>query len=368
MTSRLNAAERLTAWSTRRQRLTERATSALEALRDVVAVYSTHPTAPLALLARAADLTAAEFKKLDENRQVVRVIGMRGSAFMAPAASGATIFAATALPEARLESTLRTRGLDLETYRRFTQPVLECCATPRTPAQLKACLPVPEDVYMVARVLARQGLILRVNSGSLRTDTLTYVATSGWLGHPFEEVDRAQALAWLAHEYLRAFGPVRVVDFAWWSGCSRREATAALSLSQTVERDGLLLLADDADAFDQTGPSDPDRVDVLPKWDSLTMGYAPDGRQRFIGDEHLSLAYTSVTGSPGATSGDGLPLVLCGGRAVATWSHRFAGQKLEVTVKPFEDTKKAPIGEACFEGVANLLGASSLMVRTDSDQ
>ena len=99
---------------------------------------------------------------------------------------------------------------------------------------------------MVARVLARQGHVLRVNASSLRTDTLKYVAATAWLGHPIEVLDRREALAWLAHQYLRALGPARVVDFAWWSGCTRREATAAVSHVPTVERDGLLLLEEDA--------------------------------------------------------------------------------------------------------------------------
>ena len=362
MTSRPSPLERLTAWSLRRQRLDCHAESPLQALHDVVAVYTTHPTAPLALLARSNGLDAASFRALEEQRHVVRIIAMRGSAFMVPTTTATTIFAATAMPEARLEATLRARGLDLETYRRLVPRVLECCATPLTPAQLKACLPLPEDVYMVARVLARQGQILRFNANSLRIDTLRYVATTAWLGKPFDELDRAAALRWLAREYLRAFGPARVPDFAWWSGCTRREATTALAHSETVERDGLLLLAEDAAAYDHVATLDPAHADVLPKWDSLTMGYAPDGRQRFIDDRFLSLAYTSVTGSPGATSGDGLPLILRGGRAIATWSHRFAGQRLEVTVAPFEHKRMAPIGEVAFEGVAKLLGASALNV------
>jgi hypothetical protein len=105
-------------------------------------------------------------------------------------------------------------------------------------------------------------------------------------------------------------------------------------------------------------------VDVLPKWDSYTMGYAPDGRQRFIDDQYLPLAYTSVTGSPGATSGDGLPLVLRRGRTVGTWSHRFDGHKLNVTVCPFEGER---ISDRAFEAVGELLSASKIIVTTATE-
>jgi len=326
-------------------------------------VYSTHPTAPLALLARTAALIASEFHALEQQRQAVRIVGMRGSAFLVPTADAGAIFSATSLPPNKLEPTLRARGLDLETYTRLAPRVLECCASPLKPAELRACLPVPEDVYLVARILARQGQILRVNASSVRVDQLRYVSTTAWLGQPLEQVDRQAALSWLGHAYLRAFGPARVADFAWWCGCSRREATVALSHSATVECDGLLLLLEeDRDAFEQVEPIDPDVVAVLPKWDSYTMGYAPDGRQRFIDDRFLGLAYTSVTGSPGATAGDGLPLVLRGGRAVATWSHRLVGKDVAITVTPFEDKRKAPIDVTAFSAAGTLLGARSLDV------
>jgi hypothetical protein len=330
----------------------------------VVGVYSTHPTAPLALLARTTQLTPADFKQLEQQRDVVRIPGMRGSAFLVPTTTANMVFAATSTPLEKLGPQLRYGNLDLETYQRLAPCVLDCCATPLTPAELRACLPVPEDVYMVARILARQGQVLRVGA-SLRTDQLKYVATAAWLGHPLEEVDRAEALAWLGRAYLSAFGPVRAADFAWWAGCTRRAATVALAGSPAVERDGLLLLEEDADAFDNVEPIDPRRVDVVPKWDSYSMGYAPDGRGRLIDDAFLKLAYTSVSGSPGATAGDGLPLVLLGGRAVATWSHRFSGDQLAVRVAPFPGQAKAPIDEAAFSAAAALLGARSLTVKTE---
>jgi hypothetical protein len=365
LTSKPEPLERLRAWSAQRQRLCQGGQSALAALESVVAVYTTHPTAPLALLARSPGLTAAEFIELERQRQVVRIMGMRGSGFLVPTATAHIIFAATCTSLEKLGPRLGYAGLDPETFSRLVPRVLECCATPLTPSELRACLPVPEDVYMVARILARLGKILRVNASNLRTDQLKYVATTAWLGQPFEPMDRGAALAWLGRAYLRAFGPARVADFAWWTGCTRRAATEALVQSPAVEHDGMLLLDEDVDAFERVEPLDPERIDVLPKWDSYTMGYAPDGRRRFVEDRFLNLAYTSVSGSPGATAGDGLPLLLRGGRAMATWSHRLAGKALEVAVVPFEELSTTPTSEATFARVATLLGAGSLTVRTE---
>jgi hypothetical protein len=261
------------------------------------------------------------------------------------------------MPRAQLASALKARGLDPETYARLIPKVLDCCATPVTRGELQHRAATSEDVYLVARVLAREGKILRVGA-SLRTDQLKYVATAAWLGHELEELDREEALGWLAGEYLRAFGPARVADFAWWAGVTRRAAAAAIATVDTIAHDELIMRSADVAAIEECEPIDPEAVDVLPKWDSYSMGYAPDGRQRFIDDAFLSLAYTSTTGSPGATSGDGLPLILRGGRAVATWSHRFASNQLNVDVRPFEGER---LPDRAFDAVGELLSASTVV-------
>ena len=351
--------ERLTAWSNRRQLLGRSGGDPVETLRSVIGVYSTHPTAPLALLARCNQLTREDFSGLDQQRRVARFPAMRGSSFMVPTETAARVFAAARSPRSLITARLQSVGLDFVSYARLTPLVLDCCASPVTPSELRKCADTDEDVYMVARVLAREARILRVG-GSLRTDQLKYVATRSWLGQELEPVDADDALAWLAREYLSAFGPARVADFAWWAGTSRRAASVALARSATVEQDGLLLLEADLKAFETCQPLEPDAIDVLPKWDSLTMGYAPDGRQRFIDDEYLPLAYTSVTGSPGATSGDGMPLILRGGRAVGTWTHRFDGQRMQITIRPFAKQTKLP--DDTFGAVGELLNASSVGV------
>src|SRR5437867_469036 len=83
----LDIVERLRAWSHRRQRLDGSAPDLLSALHDVVAVYSAHPSGPLALHARTSGLTAGAFADLESRRQAIRIVAMRGSAFLVPAAT-----------------------------------------------------------------------------------------------------------------------------------------------------------------------------------------------------------------------------------------------------------------------------------------
>lgn len=263
---------------------------------------------------------------------------MRQSILLVPTETAPRVFAATRPPLAKLAGRPRYAGLDDAGYARLKDRVLEHTREPIAPTALQQAIEVDARVMTGVRIMAYEGLIRRLG-GSLRTDTPRYVATEAWLGRPLEEPDPAESLRWLAGEYLRGHGPARVQDFAWWAGVTRRAATAALQGTDTAEvGGGLLLPADEAEAFESVEPIDPEAIDLLPKWDPYTMGHAPNGRQRLIEDEYLSLAYSSAGVGTGATSGDGLPLVLRGGHAIATWSHRFKGARMEVQFNTFDRT------------------------------
>jgi hypothetical protein len=351
--------ERLRSWSYRRQLLGRAAPDILSALRGVIAVYSTHPTAPLSLLARSAAFEASDLSALEHDKRALRVLAMRGSSFLVPTESAARIFSATRAPHTRLQRRLQVDGVDLDTYRRLTPGVLAAARTPLRPREVRHAL--GEDAaVLVSRILSWEGRILRIG-GHLRVDQLRYVATQAWLGHELEAVEPRAAWSWLAHEYLRACGPARLADFAWWAGASRQVATTALSDARATDLgDGLLALSADVEAFQQVRPLQGEPLDVLPKWDAYTMAYAPDGRQRLVDDAHLGLAYTTRDNSPGAMAGDGRPLILRAGRAVATWSHRFDKNQMAVSVEPFSGERRLDRAslEAAFEQVGHLLHAA----------
>jgi hypothetical protein len=372
--------QRLRAWTYRRQSLGGAAADPLAALRDVVAVYSSHPTAPLALLARSGSFAPASLGELEQRREVVRLPGMRQSVFLLPTETAPRVLAATGQPLSKLAPRLRYAGLDEVAYAELKPRVLELLREPMTAEALQATLAgeraasggsdgdaSPEVRMMTAvRLMSYEGLVLRVGT-SLRTDSLRYVATEAWLGQPLAEADQARSLVWLAEAYLRGYGPARVEDFAWWSGIPKRRTAEALRQTPTVDMgSGLLLPTDEAAAFASVEPLDPEVVAFLPKWDAYTMGYAPDGRQRLVDDAHLKRAYSS--GGGGTLPGDGFPLVLHGGRAVATWSHRFAGNRMQVTLRPFELDAIPPTAvERALGEVGELLGATSVEIVTAAE-
>jgi hypothetical protein len=355
--------EQLRAWSYGRQLLAAPADDPMDALRGVVAVYSSHPSAPLSLLARSRSFGAEWLGEAEERRRVVRLMGPRGSIHLMPVDTAPHIFAAVRLPLDRFDGNLKYAKIERAEHDALKRRMPEILREPMTPAQAQEAFGMGANLMTALRVMAYEGLVLRLG-GSLRTDVLRYVSTEAWLGRPLDEPDADGSVRWLAMEYLRAFGPARVKDVAWWIGCSQKRAAEALRDAETVDvGGGMLLPADQQAAFASTEPIDADAVALLPKWDAYTMGYAPDGRRRFVADEHMKLAYSTAKMGAGATSGDGNPLLLRGGRAVAAWAHKFTGDKMGVEVTPFEPRAVASLSlDDRFDGIGRLLGAKSVKV------
>lgn len=310
--------EQLRRWTHGRQRLGRTADGAAAALRDVIGVYSSHPTAPLSLHARCAALDAGGFRSLD----VLRLPAMRGSIHLLPRATAHLPFRAVPEPAAATAARLRGFGLSRERYAELRAAVLEAAASePLTTGALRDATGAGESMAGVLGTMTREGVLVRVGAESLRSNSLRYVAAE------LPDADPAGALAWLAGEYLRAFGPARREDFAWWAGVPLGRAGAALSSVDTEELDdGLLLLAGDRGAFERAAPLG-GAVDLLPKWDCYTMGYPRDGRGRFAHPDVAERCYDF--------RGDGLPVVLVGGAAAGTWAIR-AGRGLEFDVDLFD--------------------------------
>lgn len=337
----------------------------MDALRCVVAVYSSHPSAPLSLLCRTRGFGAGWIGEAEARRAVVRLAGPRGSIHLMPADTAPRIHAAVRLPPEKFAGNLAYAKIERAEYDALKRRMPEILRAPMTPAEAQEAFGMGANLMTALRVMAYEGLVLRLG-GSLRTDVLRYVSTEAWLGHPLEEMDADESLRWLAMEYLRAFGPARVKDVAWWIGTSQKRAAEALRDAEVVDAGGgMLLPADQQPAFASAAPIDADAVALLPKWDAYTMGYAPDGRQRLVADEHLPFAYSKAkTGGAGATSGDGNPLLLRGGRAVAAWSHKFSGDRMTVEVTPFEPRALASLPlDYLFDGVGRLLDAKAVTVK-----
>jgi hypothetical protein len=325
-----------------RQRLGRAAPDAPTALREIVGVYSSHPSAPLSLWARAQEF---DFASVDG----LRLPAMRGSIHLLPRETAHLAFRAFAPTPSVEASRMKYFKLTPERYAEMRAKVLEAADEPRSSAELKKLAGAGDEIRYVLGAMGREGVIVRVGAEGLRSNALKWVRPEPAIG----EASRAEAFAWVAGEYLRAYGPVRRADLMWWAGAQAKDADAALAQHDTIELDGgLLLRAEDEVAFERA--PEPKGIDLLPKWDMLTMGYPKDGRARFAHDDVVDRCYDF--------RGDGMALVLVDGQAVAAWSSRFAGKRMEVDVDWFDRPAARTLSTItrAFEDVAALLGATSV--------
>jgi hypothetical protein len=294
--------EQLRAFTYERQRLGRAAPNAARALQDIVAVYSSHPSAPLSLHARAKKIDAKAFHRLD----VLRLPAMRQSIHLLPAKTAHLAYHATPAPPADRKKRMKHFKLTENRYQQLRKQILKAASEPLTLPELREAVGAePAELKGVSAQMTRDAELTRVGAAGLRSNELRYQAVE------LEPADADEALAWLAGEYLRAFGPARAKDFAWWSGVSAGRAKQALAAHDTEELDGgLLILAKDRKPFESAKPPE-NAVDLLPKWDSFTMGYAPDGRDRFAHPDVVKQCYDF--------RGDGRPVILIDGQAAGTW-------------------------------------------------
>jgi hypothetical protein len=261
---------------------------------------------------------------------------MRASIHVLPRETAHLAFRALPEPPARTAYRFKALGLPEERYAELRPAVLALAAEPLTLRELGQAAGAEDEIKAVVATLTREGAMVRVGAEGLRSNALRYVATE------VPEADADEALAWLAGEYLRAFGPARPEDFAWWAGVAAGRAAAALATIDTEElAGGALLPCADRAGFERAAPVR-GAVDLLPKWDCYTMGYPPDGRERLADPAVVDRCYDN--------RGDGLPVVLLAGAAAGTWALR-PGRKVELDVDLFDGPGGAKLRRALEERV-----------------
>jgi Winged helix DNA-binding domain len=327
----VDVVERMRAWSYQRLRIGHPARTLYDALNAVVAVYATHPTCPLALRARSRSFTPARYRSLDRGRGAIRLSAMRRTVFLVPTKNAASVFNAVRPSEAQTFGRLKRVGYSMADYRRIAKRILVAAREPLSQRRLEAIAGIKgRELTVVLQTLRLELKMITLAGESMNSSPHRYVATSAWAPEILRTIDEEDGLAWLAREYLRAFGPARVEDFVWWTGTGKRRGAAAVASLPTVDvGDGYLLPKKDAPSFDKVHPVR-NVVALLPRWDPYTMGYAPDGRRRFVHPEVQERVYTPIgIGLPG----DGNPVVLVDGEAVATWTYTV---KEGPAVQPFD--------------------------------
>ncbi len=312
--------------------------SVAQVVKRLCGLPAQDPSAPaLAVRARCSGLVAADVERARvQERSTVRTWCMRGTLHVL--ATEDINWLLPLLGPIFVRSDERRRlelGLDEDTCVRGMRVMQEALSGrgPLTRAELVDELGI-RGIRLVGQaaphLIARAALQSLICLGPDRGTKPTYVLLEDWIGRA-PAPSREAGLAELARRYLGAYGPAGPDDLAAWSGLPIGEARRACGLISRqlaevevagrpawtlVERGG----GRDEEAFS------PPTVRLIPGFDPYLLGYRT--RELVVAPRYAKRI----------NPGGGLlhPTLLVDGWAVGTWAIGRHGDRITVTVEPFE--------------------------------
>ncbi len=211
-----------------------------------------------------------------------------------------------------------------------------------------------------ALIWGHSGLLRRPKDTRWETRTDTLHRTARAVLPQLAPTPFPHALAALVRVHLGAYGPATRDDLAFFCGVRLREVDAAVvGLGEEIVRlrgpDGTSLM-DLAEP--PTGGRDDPGVRLLGEFDGLLLGYQARGRTRFLDADQLAGVWAKANGLFS-------PVVLAGGRIVATWRTITRGQRadLEVVMLPGCPALEAGVFDEAAAATAQALGRPLTDVR-----
>ncbi|MEU8314592.1 winged helix DNA-binding domain-containing protein [Micromonospora sp. NPDC048887] len=178
----------------------------------------------------------------------------------------------------------------------------------------------------------------------------TFVLLDEWAPEPHRP-ERDEALALLAHRYVRGHGPVSRHELARWTGLTVTDATRAITLAgdllSPVEVDGEPAVVDTALLDASRAPADD--VHTLPGFDEYLLGFKD--RSLMLDPAHAAAVVPGNNGMFRST-------VVRGGRVAGTWTRTIGAKAVRVTVHqlvPFDAALRSRVG-AALTAYARFLG------------
>ncbi|MEU4471007.1 winged helix DNA-binding domain-containing protein [Micromonospora sp. NPDC023888] len=282
--------------------------------------------------ARLPGWTVAEVQAALERREALRTWPMRGTVHLVPPADArwmleltgvrslagaATRRAQLGLTEADADRALDVLGTALAGGGRLTRA--ECLATLR---EAGLGTDGQRGYHLLWFASVRGVTCVAPNVGTEQT----FALLDEWAPDA-RRLERDEALALLAHRYVRGHGPVTAREFAGWTGLTvtdaRRGLAAAGDVLSPVRVDGEPMHVDAALA---DAPRDAvDDVVVLPGFDEYLLGYRD--RTLMLDPAHQAAVVPGNNGIFQAT-------VVRAGRVVGLWKRKVGRSAVTITIQP----------------------------------
>jgi len=331
-----------------RQLLLARASrSAVDTVEHLVGMQAQAPFPPyFGLWTRLADFRPDELADALLDRQVVRIVLMRGTVHLVSAADACFL---RPLVQPIMDRDVGTNtqhakhlvGLDLPKVADAARQIL--ADRPHTAKELGAVLAERwPDREPTALAHAARGLLPLVQIPPRavwgRSGQAAYHTAEHWLDRP---LDAAPDPARLVLRYLGAFGPASVADLQAWSGLTRlREVVEPLDLRVFTTDDGRELFdLPDAPRPDEDTPAP---VRFLPEFDNILLSYAD--RTRIMTDEHRKRLFGVKNGVfPGT--------FLVDGHVRGSWRLTTQRKSAVLAITPWARTTKKDLTALTREGL-----------------
>jgi DNA glycosylase AlkZ-like len=317
--------------------------SPVEAAASMVGLHGTDPASVyLAVAARMPPAQPATVERaLYDDRQLVRLLGMRRTMFVVPLDLAPVVQAAAtraiAIRQRRTTEQLidrsGIRGDPATWFKEVEEATVRVLAEhgegtaaelsvhePRLREQIrlaegKSYAASQSVVTRVLLQLAADGRVIRGRPrGSWISSQYRWAPIEAWLERGIDQLETPLAQAELVRRWLASFGPGTAADIKWWTGWTAGEVQRAVATigAAEVELDGAagLVLPDDAEPVEEAAPW----VSLLPALDSTVMGWA--GRDWYLG------AYGAALFDRNGNAG---PTIWSNGRVVGGWAQRKDG-------------------------------------------
>ncbi|WP_342668942.1 winged helix DNA-binding domain-containing protein [Amycolatopsis taiwanensis] len=294
---------------------------ALEAVEHLVGLQAQAPFPPyFGLWCRLSGFQPQELAELLTERQVVRIVLMRGTVHLVSAADCLWL---RPLAQPMLTRTFqnayatRIAGIDQDAVVKTGRELLR--EGPMTAAALRTALAdaFPGTAADLSQIMRSLVALVQVPPRAVwgKAGQTTYATAEDWLERDLHASPSPEELVL---RYLRAFGPATVADVQAWSGLT--------GLREVVDRlrPQLVMLSDTVfDLPDAPRPDEdtPAPVRLLAPFDNLLLSHAD--RTRIITDEHRKRVIT-INGQVHGT-------VLVDGFVHGIWKR----DKTVVTIEPF---------------------------------
>ncbi len=168
--------------------------------------------------------------------------------------------------------------------------------------------------------------------GPDRGQKVSFVRPDTWLPK-LRHVSRRKAEDTLLQQYLRAYGPATLRDFAHWAGASVR-ATAPIwdrleNRFHTVSVEGseAVVLENDLDLLEKGLADGPPCVRLLPRYDTYILGHKD--KSHLVERENYKSVFQSLARIAA--------VLLVNGRIWGTWSYQRGANRVTLIVEPFRE-------------------------------